>query len=72
YKPNREIFHHIHLLDEESSTSFSLIVSTVCIHCKDVLSRIQVVVKTENDCIIKIKIVQSFSQNDIVKAFVYV
>ncbi|WP_240672305.1 nucleotidyltransferase-like protein, partial [Anoxybacillus flavithermus] len=41
YKPNREIFHHIHLLDEESSTSFSLIVSTVCIHCKDVLSRIQ-------------------------------
>ncbi|WP_205666472.1 hypothetical protein, partial [Anoxybacillus flavithermus] len=41
YKPNREIFHHIHLLDEESSTSFSLIVSTVCDHCKDVLSRIQ-------------------------------
>ncbi|WP_233252916.1 hypothetical protein, partial [Geobacillus sp. LYN3] len=31
-----------HLLDEESSTSFSLIVSTVCDHCKDVLSRIQV------------------------------
>ncbi|WP_216367753.1 hypothetical protein, partial [Geobacillus sp. DSP4a] len=30
-----------HLLDEESSTSFSLIVSTVCDHCKDVLSRIQ-------------------------------
>ncbi|OAO79258.1 hypothetical protein TAF16_1577 [Anoxybacillus flavithermus] len=32
----------------------------------------KIVVKTENDCIIKIKIVQSFSQNDIVKAFVYV
>ncbi|MED3751894.1 hypothetical protein, partial [Geobacillus stearothermophilus] len=36
------------LLDEESSTSFSLIVSTVCDHCKDVLSRIQ----EEGNCFI--------------------